>query len=33
MGKAHIISKNMCAMAEDGNSDSRPRFSLPLSIL
>lgn len=24
MGKAHIISKNMCAMAEDGNSNSRP---------
>lgn len=24
MGKANILSKNMCAMAEDGNSDSRP---------
>ena len=24
MGKANIISKNMCVMAEDGNSDFRP---------
>ena len=24
MGKANIMSKNTCAMTEDGNSDSRP---------
>ena len=26
MGKANIMSKNTCAMTEDGNSDSRPRL-------